>query len=188
MKKLITIITVAVVATSCTKKPEACFTVDNATVNTNQNINFNASCSSEATSYAWNFGDGTAGEGASVSHSYSTPANYTVTLTAKNKKSDAQTNQQITVIGSNPNDPQCVQDNFGFVKIYNSHDSNYEIKINGVYKGDVSGYGTSSPFQYPAGTSINVTITQIDGYLVYPSVFTGSGSITQCDTKTIIPS
>ncbi len=81
----------------------------------------------------------------------------------------------------------CVQNNSGTVKVTNSHDSNYTVEINGENKGQVGGYGTTAAFTYTAGTAINVTITQIDGYLVYPSVFYGSGTVTQCQEITIIP-
>jgi PKD repeat protein len=175
------------VITSCTKKPSACFSADKTEAGTNENINFNSSCSENAESYAWNFGDGSNGEGSSVSHKYTDAGDYTVTLTAKGKKDEAQTTKAIKITGASPNDPLCVQNNTGTVRVSNSYDSNYTVEMNGQNVGQVGGYGTTSAFTYPAGTSISVTITQIDGYILYPSVFTGYGTVIQCQEITIIP-
>lgn len=187
IKLILNFLAFVLIISSCKKKPEACFEIDKSTANVNENINFNAICSSEASDYNWNFGDGSNSIGASVSHSYSTPGSFTVTLTATNKSGDSQTSKQIQINGANPNDPLCVQNNFGFVVIQNNYDSDYSISINGEDKGIVYGYGTSAAFQYPTGTTLNVTITQINGYILYPSVYYGSGVISQCTTLTIQP-
>jgi PKD repeat protein len=186
-KSLLFFAITSIVITSCTKKPSACFSADKSEASTNENINFNSSCSENAESYAWNFGDGSNGEGSSVSHKYTIPGDYTVTLTAKGKKDEAQIAKAIKITGINPNDPLCVQNNTGTVRVTNAYDSDYSVEINGQYVGQVSGYGTTFPFTYPAGTSINVIITQLNGYILYPSIFTGNGTIIQCQEISIVP-
>ncbi len=85
---------------------------------------------------------------------------------------------------NNPNLQGCGGGNYGWVKVHNTHDSNYDIWINGTYKGSVSGYGTSASFQYANGTSIHVYALQLDGYLIYPSEFDAYGTIVECQTIT----
>lgn len=169
--------------TSCAKEPEACFdfTPQNAVVN--EPVNF-TNCSEEADDYEWNFGDGETATGAAASHIYAATGTFTVTLTVENKTGTDQTNKQIIVGGNNPNLDDCDENNYGWVRVSNSHDSNYQIYINGANKGTVSGYGTTASFQYPAGTSIHVYALQLDGYLLYPSEFDAYGTIVECQTIT----
>jgi PKD repeat protein len=168
------------------KDPVACFTTATSSVSVNSPVSF-TNCSENAESYEWNFGDGNSSTGSSASHVYTIPGTYTVTLTAFGEETDAQTSSQITVTGNNPNVPACEQQNIGWVKVRNNYDSNYSVYINGIYKGTVSGYGTSASFEYPAGSNVSVRILQNDGYVFYPSEFFGNGLIVRCQTITVTP-
>lgn len=79
--------------TSCSTKPDACFTADKGNSNThvNEEIHFDASCSSDGESYDWDFGDGATASGVTAKHKYASQGNYTVTLTAHNGSKSAST-------------------------------------------------------------------------------------------------
>lgn len=177
------------VGSGCEKveDPTACFSPSATSVAVNSAVAF-TNCSENAESYEWNFGDGSTATGSAASHIYTAPGTYSVVLTAFGEEKDAQTTQSITVTGDDPNTEACVQNNFGFVRVSNSYDSNYSVYINNTYKGTVSGYGTSAAFQYSGGSSVSVRILQLDGYILYPSEFTGYGVIVQCQTITVSPS
>lgn len=90
----------AIVAfTSCSKKPDACFTADKGNTNThvNEEIHFDASCSSDGESYDWDFGDGATASGITAKRKYATAGNYTVTLTAHNGSKSASTTQTMYI-------------------------------------------------------------------------------------------
>ena len=72
--------------------PMAKFVMDS-TLSTGTPISFDASGSidpnGDTLTYAWDFGDGTTGSGKTTTHTYSTAKNYTVTLTVKDSKNNA---------------------------------------------------------------------------------------------------
>ncbi|MFA5772659.1 MAG: PKD domain-containing protein, partial [Thermoplasmata archaeon] len=72
--------------------PMAKFTTSGDT-NTSSAITFDASESfdpnGDALTYSWDFGDGTTGSGKTVNHTYSTQGDFTVTLTVKDSKNNA---------------------------------------------------------------------------------------------------
>ena len=86
-------------ATSCTKTPEACFVIDNGSANTkvNEEIQFDASCSKDADSYSWNFGDGTSQAGYLTKHKYVNAGIYTVILTANHSSKSATISKVISI-------------------------------------------------------------------------------------------
>ena len=86
-------------ATSCSKTPEACFTADKGNSNThvNEEIHFDGSCSSDAESHSWDFGDGATATGATTKHKYSTQGSYTVKLTVENGSKDRSTSQTMSI-------------------------------------------------------------------------------------------
>ena len=97
-KNSITIISVAILITSCTKTPEACFTVDKGkTAKVNEEIQYDASCSKDADSYSWDFGDGTTGNGSPAKHKYPNTGNYTIVLTAHHSSKSATISQTVTI-------------------------------------------------------------------------------------------
>jgi len=91
-------ISAMVFISSCSKTPEACFTIDKEKpTKVNEEIQFNAACSIEADTYVWDFGDGSTGTGSSTKHKYPTAANYVVKLTASNKNKSATSSQNLTI-------------------------------------------------------------------------------------------
>ena len=83
---------------SCSKTPEACFTVDKGkTAKLNEEVQFDATCSIDADTYTWDFGDGSTGTGSSTKHKYPTASNYVVKLTASNTSKSATTSQSLTI-------------------------------------------------------------------------------------------
>jgi cellulose 1,4-beta-cellobiosidase len=85
--------------TSCSTKPDACFTADKGSSNThvNEEIHFDASCSSDGENYDWDFGDGATASGITTKHKYGSAGNYTVTLTAHNGSKSANTTQTMYI-------------------------------------------------------------------------------------------
>ncbi len=93
------IVLTVVVFASCTKKPNACFTLNEnkGSAKVNEEVKFEANCSSNAKTYSWDFGNTATDAGVSVKTKYSTPGAYNVTLTVKNgSKSDVNV-QTITI-------------------------------------------------------------------------------------------
>ena len=99
MKKLFVIFCSVLFLASCTKTPEACFTVDKGNTNTkvNEEIHFAATCSKDATTYSWNFGDNSTADGSDVKHKYPNAGTYTVTLTASNSSKSSKSSQIFTI-------------------------------------------------------------------------------------------
>ena len=97
---LVLTIGLTILATSCTKTPEACFVIDNGSANTkvNEEIQFDASCSKDADSYFWNFGDGTSQTGYLTKHKYANAGNYTVILTATHSSKSATLSKVVSIV------------------------------------------------------------------------------------------
>ncbi len=93
------VVVVAVITTSCSKTPTACFTADKVTVAVNEVVTLDASCSTSAHHYEWTFGDGAKAADAKTTHIYTTAGTYTVTLTglSMNMKKTNQLTKVITV-------------------------------------------------------------------------------------------
>ena len=97
-QKIILILSVTLLFASCSKTPEACFTVDKLkTAKVNEEVQFNASCSKDADTYSWDFGDGNVGSGSTTKHKYPNAGDYTVKLTASNKKKSVTNSQTVTI-------------------------------------------------------------------------------------------
>ncbi len=94
MNKIILLTVMFVLATACTKKPNACFILNEnkGSAKINEEVKFDATCSENTESHAWNYGNSNTDVGVSVKTKYTMPGLYTVTLTAKNgSKSDTET-------------------------------------------------------------------------------------------------
>ena len=82
MKKLLFFsIAFSIIAVSCTRYPNARFTVNYSTVQPFEIIQF-TNLSNDAVSYEWNFGDGTIKTTPNPTHYYEEEGDYVVTLTA----------------------------------------------------------------------------------------------------------
>lgn len=78
------------------------------------------------------------------------------------------------------NRPACEKNSTGTV-VFDSYSSNpYDCYVNSVYKGRVYGYGTLS-VTAPSGYCSLKTL-QVSGYVLYPSEYTGSGTLSKCGT------
>ncbi|MBX2909814.1 MAG: calcium-binding EGF-like domain-containing protein [Chitinophagales bacterium] len=78
------------------------------------------------------------------------------------------------------NRPSCVKNGTGVITFDNWSKNPYDCYIDGNYKGRVAGYGTRDVTVYSGYYSLKAT--QASGYALYPSVYTGSGTVSQCGT------
>lgn len=76
--------------------------------------------------------------------------------------------------------PPC--SNKGDVTIYSGKSDPYEVRINGIYRGNVGAYGQAK-YSVTSG-SMSIEVTQASGYIFYPSVYTGSGYVAPCGAYT----
>lgn len=82
----------------------------------------------------------------------------------------------------NDNRPACQRNNTGDIR-FNSYSSNpYDCYVNSVYVGRVSGYGLLTVSRTPGYCSLRTL--QVSGYVLYPSEYTGSGTLSQCSSLT----
>ncbi|MET4075220.1 PKD domain-containing protein [Hymenobacter sp. UYCo722] len=90
----------ALLLAGCSKKPDACFTIEKGQPSSkvNDEVEVNAGCSTDAGDFVWDFGDGFSTTGIKAKHKYVTTGQYTIKLTAKNSNRDATTSKQVTVV------------------------------------------------------------------------------------------
>lgn len=69
----------------------------------------------------------------------------------------------------------------GTVVVYSGKSDPYQVKINGSYQGNVGAYG-SATFNGIKSGFVTIEVTQASGYIFYPSVYSGSGSLYSCGT------
>ncbi len=82
----------------------------------------------------------------------------------------------------NDNRAACEINNTGNI-VFDSYSSNpYNCYVNSIYKGRVSGNGTLTVSMSPGYCSIKTT--QVSGYVLYPSEYTGSGTLSKCGSLT----
>lgn len=80
------------------------------------------------------------------------------------------------------NRPACQRNSTGTV-LFNSFSSNpYDCYINSLYVGRVYGYGTLSVTSYSG--YCNLRTLQVSGYVLYPSEYTGNGTLSSCGSLT----
>ena len=97
--KNIVVLGLLLACSSCSKTPEACFSVDKGSLNTkvNEEIQFNAACSTDADAYTWEYGDGGSDTGAAVKHKYPQAGSYVVKLVAKNSSKTSTASKTVVV-------------------------------------------------------------------------------------------
>ena len=90
----------ALLLAGCSKKPDACFTIEKGQPSSkvNDEVEVNAGCSTDAGEFVWDFGDGSSTTGIKAKHKYVTTGQYTIKLTAKNSDRDATTSKQVTIV------------------------------------------------------------------------------------------
>jgi PKD repeat protein len=96
--------TASVIVTVESQSPEASFTVDQTTGDTDTAFSFNANGSTDpdgtALTYTWNFGDGTTATGKTTSHSFTDPGDYTVELTVEDAYGNTDTDSTAVSVES----------------------------------------------------------------------------------------
>lgn len=80
-KHLLGLLFIAIVISSCQKKPEASFTFSPEDAKSGDQISFK-NTTTDANSYEWDFGDGTTSTEENPTHTYDSPGIYDVILTA----------------------------------------------------------------------------------------------------------
>ncbi|MDZ4847027.1 MAG: hypothetical protein SH857_15955 [Chitinophagales bacterium] len=80
------------------------------------------------------------------------------------------------------NRPACQQNNTGTVDFDSYSDNPYSCYINNVYAGQVGSYGNKLVTS-TAGFK-NLRVLQVNGYVLYPSEFTGTATLSQCGILT----
>ncbi|WP_156126441.1 PKD domain-containing protein [Hymenobacter sp. DG25B] len=85
---------------SCSKKPDACFTIEKGIPSSkiNDDVQVNAACSTDADSYLWEWGDGASDTGSTAKHKYNAAGTFTIKLTAKGNDRSATTSRQVTIV------------------------------------------------------------------------------------------
>ncbi len=85
---------------SCSKKPDACFTIEKGIPSSkiNDEVEVNAGCSSDADSFVWEWGDGASTTGIKTKHKYNAAGNFTIKLTAKGDGKSASTSKPVTIV------------------------------------------------------------------------------------------
>ncbi|OWP62128.1 hypothetical protein CDA63_15880 [Hymenobacter amundsenii] len=86
--------------TSCSKKPEACFTIEKGIPSSkvNDEVEVNAGCSSDADSFVWEWGDGASDTGIKAKHKYNAAGNFTLKLIAKADGKSTSTSKPVTIV------------------------------------------------------------------------------------------
>ncbi|MCL1867662.1 MAG: hypothetical protein FWF72_01755 [Paludibacter sp.] len=86
---------------------------------------------------------------------------------------------------NNPVQSECEKSRTGTI-IFDSWASNpYDCYIDNTYKGRVAANGKLTVNSVQAGYHA-FRMTQASGYLLYPSVYTSSGTLQQCGSFTIV--
>ena len=80
--------------------------------------------------------------------------------------------------------PGCVTNNTGSVYFQNNLSDPYNCDIDGSFVGTVSKSSTSTGYTTTAG-NVSYKATQASGYLIYPTVYQSTATLSQCGTLTI---
>lgn len=80
------------------------------------------------------------------------------------------------------NRPACQKNNTGQIVFDNYSSNPYDCYVNNIYKGRVSGYGFLSVTITSGYYSLRTL--QVSGYVLYPSEFTGAGTVARCGNLT----
>jgi len=99
MRLLFTFFIISLVVSSCTTKPDACFSASSDNIRVGASVKF-TSCSINAKNYEWDFGDGTVSSKGdpSIEHTYVKAGTYIVKLKVKNGSKSDDANRNIHVL------------------------------------------------------------------------------------------
>jgi len=75
--------------------------------------------------------------------------------------------------------PRCQVDNFGTLKVENKFNDQYNVYVNNSYKGRVNAKSSISFDDLSVGT-YSTYYEQANGYLLYPTTFSLSVTISRC--------
>jgi len=81
------------------------------------------------------------------------------------------------------NIPACETNNVGTLRVDSNKEDPYKVYVNSAYKGTVGAYATADFGNIAAGT-YSTRYEQASGYILYPTEYTLSVTITQCQTFT----
>ena len=81
--------------------------------------------------------------------------------------------------------PDCEKNDWGTVEIDSYLDDPYKVYIDGMYKGRVTAYGLVD-FSNVSSGSRTIKLVQESGYTFYPTEYTYSASVSDCNTSTVI--
>ena len=79
--------------------------------------------------------------------------------------------------------PDCEKNNWGSLEVDSWLDDPYSVYIDNAYKGTVAGWGNVTYNNISSGTHATKYI-QNSGYILTPTTYTLSVTITQCQTST----
>lgn len=79
--------------------------------------------------------------------------------------------------------PECEKNNWGSLKVDNYFADPYKVYIDDAYKGTVAAFGLETYSNVSSGTHATKYV-QASGYVLYPTEYTLSVTITQCQTFT----
>jgi hypothetical protein len=82
------------------------------------------------------------------------------------------------------NSPTCEVNNVGTLRVVCNLEDPYKVYVNNAYKGTVNAYNTADFNNITAGT-YSTRYEQASGWILYPTEFTSSVTITQCGTTTV---
>lgn len=80
--------------------------------------------------------------------------------------------------------PTCERDNTGTMKVVNNLGDPYRVYLNNSLKGSVGAF-TSRDFENLSVGTYSARYEQASGYLLYPTIYSGSMTIVQCETSRV---
>ena len=80
--------------------------------------------------------------------------------------------------------PDCEKNDWGTVEVDSYLGNPYKVYIDGLYKGRVAAYGLVEYSNVSSGAR-TIKLVQESGFILYPTEYTYSANITDCNTSTV---
>jgi hypothetical protein len=80
--------------------------------------------------------------------------------------------------------PDCEKNDWGTVEIDSYLADPYKVYIDGMFKGRVVAYGLAD-FSNVSSGSRTIKLVQESGYILYPTEYTYSATVSDCNTSTV---